>query len=285
MVRIDFLVPGFSKCGTTTLCALLDQHPGIFIPGIKEPWFFSAYHFERRKKEYCELFAPASAGQLLGEGSVSYSGYKTEDTSIRRIKENNPACRFIFIARNPVRRIESSYREMHDSGVKFGLNAPYGLSDSLEVFPQMVQDSRYFERIGKYVDAFGADSILVLFLEDLQEDAQRELSKCFRHLGLDDGFQVSAELQLNAGATKLYDTRILRYFRTRPWSGFRLARYPQEVQDKWLRPLGLRRPFRKPIKWDAPARVAVEEQVFPDARQFLAAFGKAPDFWDLSLRG
>jgi hypothetical protein len=26
-VKIDFVVPGFSKCGTTTLCALLDLYP------------------------------------------------------------------------------------------------------------------------------------------------------------------------------------------------------------------------------------------------------------------
>jgi hypothetical protein len=285
MIQIDFLVPGFSKCGTTTLCALLDQHPGLFIPGIKEPWFFSAYHFEERKEEYCQFFAPANEGQLLGEGSVSYSGYKTEKISIERIRENNPDCRFIFIARNPVKRIESSYREMHHSGVKFALNAPYVLSDNFEMFPQMIQDSRYFERIGKYLDAFGEESLIVLFLEDLRDNAQAELGRCFRHLGLDDSFEVDAGIQLNAGETKLYDTKLLRYFRTRAWSGFRLARYPQEVQDKWLQPLGLRRPFRRPISWDARARSVVEEQVFPDARSFLEKFGKSTDFWDLSFPG
>ena len=140
-VTIDFLVPGFSKCGTTTLCALLAQHPDIYIPALKEPWYFSADDFERRGADYARHFLPAFPGQLLGEGSVSYSGYEKEDISIARIRDNNPDCRFIFIARNPLRRIESSYREMHHSGVKFGLNAPYSLSENLQVFPQLIRDS------------------------------------------------------------------------------------------------------------------------------------------------
>ena len=102
----------------------------------------------------------------------------------------NPDCRFIFIARNPLRRIESSYREMHHSGVKFGLNAPYGLADNLQMFPQMIKDSLFFERISKYLQAFGRDSVQVIFLEDLKANPQLELEKCFRHLGVDSRFRA-----------------------------------------------------------------------------------------------
>lgn len=283
MVSIDFLVPGFSKCGTTTLCALLAQHPEIYIPALKEPWYFSADDFERRSADYCRHFAPASEGQLLGEGSVSYSGYEKEDISIRRIKANNPDCRFIFIARNPLRRIESSYREMHHSGVKFGLNAPYLLAETLEVFPQMIRDSCFLERISKYVDAFGEASILVLFLEDLRESPQRELRRCFKHLGVDEGFAVDGQVRLNEGRSKFYDSRLLRYLRTQPWSGFKLAKLSPEAQDRILVPTGLRRAFRHPVQWDAEATAMVQASVVPDARHFLQAYGKPEGFWDLNF--
>ena len=279
MVKIDFLVPGFSKCGTTTLCALLAQHPQIYIPELKEPWYFSSNDFPRRQADYIQHFSPALPGQLLGEGSVSYSGHEKEDVSVRRIRENNPDCRFIFIARHPLRRIESSYREMHHSGVKFGLNAPYSLADNLELFPQMIKDSLFFERISRYVDTFGSESILVLFLEDVTSQPQQELARCFRHLGVDPDFQIVQALRLNEGSSKLYDTRILRYFRSKPWSGFKLAKLSPEQQDRWLRPLGLRRPFKAPIQWDARSMAMVRERVQPDAQRFLAAYGKPPDFW------
>ena len=279
MVKIDFLVPGFSKCGTTTLCALLAQHPKIYIPELKEPWYFSSRDFPKRQADYIQHFSPALPGQLLGEGSVSYSGYEREDISIERIRDNNPRCRFIFIARHPLRRIESSYREMHNSGVKFGLNAPYSLADNLGMFPQMIEDSRFFARISKYLQAFGRESILVLFLEDLTDQPQREMEKCFRHLGVDPGFQVQQALRLNKGSSKLYDTRILRYIRSKPWTGFKLARLSPEQQDRILKPLGLRREFSKPVQWDDRSMAMVRDKVMPDARKFLEAFGKPADFW------
>lgn len=279
MTKIDFLVPGFSKCGTTTLCALLAQHPGIYIPELKEPWHFSAEDFPRRRDGYDKHFVPALPGQLLGEGSVSYSGYERGEISAARIHDNNPDCRFIFIARHPLRRIESSFREMHHSGVKFGLNAPYSLADNLKMFPQMINDSMFFDRISTYVRGFGPESILVVFLEDLKQQPQQELERCFRHLGVDPQFQVEEAMQLNTGSSKLYDTRLLRYIRSKPWSGFKLSRLSPEEQDKLLKPLGLRRTFKKPVQWDDWSLRHVREKVMPDSLKFLEAYGKPADFW------
>jgi hypothetical protein len=279
MLRIDFLVPGFSKCGTTTLCALLAQHPGIFIPELKEPWYFSAKRFSRDAPGYRRHFLPAQPGQLLGEGSQSYSNYTKEDISIERIYDNNPNCRFIFMARNPLHRIESSYREMHHSGVKFGVNAPYSLAENLERFPQMIKDSLFFERISKYADAFGPGAILVIFLEDLSRNPQAEMEKCFRHLRISTSFQVQQALRLNAGSAKLYDTRLLRCLRGKPWAASRLDALSQEHQDKFLRPLGLRQVFDEPVDWDTRSLAIVRAKVQPDARKFLALYGKSPDFW------
>lgn len=36
----DFCVVGAMKSGTTTLCAILDEHPDIYISKPKEPLFF-----------------------------------------------------------------------------------------------------------------------------------------------------------------------------------------------------------------------------------------------------
>ncbi|MEM8561677.1 MAG: sulfotransferase [Pseudomonadota bacterium] len=281
MVKLDFLVPGFSKCGTTTLCSLLSQHPEIYIPELKEPWYFSASDYPDKQNEYVKHFAPAEPQQKLGEGSVSYSGYLKEDLSISRILENNPRCRMIFIARNPLRRIESSYREMHHSGVQFGLNAPYSLGENLEVFPQMINDSLFFERISKWVTAFGEQSILVVFLEDLQRDPARELLRCFKHLGVDPGFKLQDQAPLNAGNTKYYDTKLLRYLRCRPWSGFKLAKLNPVQQDRLFIPLGLRKAFRKAVIWDEHSLQMVRARVQPDSSKFLKVYGKPSDFWKI----
>ncbi|MEM6579936.1 MAG: sulfotransferase [Pseudomonadota bacterium] len=281
MVKLDFLVPGFSKCGTTTLCSLLNQHPQIYIPELKEPWYFSSSDYPDRQSDYVKHFAPALPQQKLGEGSVSYSGYLKEDLSISRILDNNAQCRIIFIARNPVRRIESSYREMHHSGVQFGLNAPFSLSENLEVFPQMINDSLFFERISKWVTAFGEEAILVVFLEDLQRDPAGELRRCFSHLGVSPEFELRDQAPLNAGSSKYYDTKLLRYLRCRPWSGFKLAKLNPVQQDRLFIPLGLRKAFRKPVIWDEWSLQTVRERVQPDSYRFLSEYGKPSDYWNI----
>ncbi|MGL4565735.1 MAG: hypothetical protein ACRCVD_10605, partial [Halioglobus sp.] len=73
--------------------------------------------------------------------------------------------------------------------------------------------------------------------------------------------------------------RLLRRLRTWHWSGFKLARFGPEAQDRVLKPLGLRRPFNKPLRWDQRSLALVQERILPDSLRFLEAWGKPADFW------
>ena len=44
----DFMIIGAAKSGTSSLFYYLNQHSQVYIPKIKEPWFFHLY----RKKKY-----------------------------------------------------------------------------------------------------------------------------------------------------------------------------------------------------------------------------------------
>ena len=107
------------------------------------------------------------------------------------------------------------------------------------------------------------------------------MEKCFRHLGVDQSFRIKDPLRLNEGSSKFYDTRLLRYLRSNPWSGFKLARLNPEQQDRLLRPLRLRRAFTRPVEWDMDSLAMVRERVLPDARKFLETYGKPADFWQI----
>jgi hypothetical protein len=282
-VKIDFIVPGFSKCGTTTLCALLDRHPDIYIPAIKEPWYFSHKNFETQHTCYDDHYSAASEGQLKGDGSTDYTGHLREEVSADRIFENNPDCRFIFIARNPKTRIESSYREMHHSGVTFGLNVPYGLSDCFAAYPQMIKDTMFWDRISVYRRVFGDDAILVVFLEDLKSNSTEILSRCLAHIGLEPGKLTEMEtVSLNTGEKKLYDTRPYRFLRTNRYAGKWLAKLQGAEQDRIFSPLGLRRAFGKSaLQWDIPSNTIFEKEIVPDSLQFLSFYNKRANFWGL----
>ena len=70
--RLDFVVPGFGKCGTTSLCAMLALHPQLFIPAAKELWFFSLPNYRDGWPQFSAHFRHAQPGQKLGEGSTAY---------------------------------------------------------------------------------------------------------------------------------------------------------------------------------------------------------------------
>lgn len=280
-MKIDFLVPGISKCGTTTLCYLLGEHPDIFIPEIKEPHHFNREDLDAHRPLYEELFTPAKPNQLLGEGSQMYCTVEFEELVSKRVHEHNPEMKLIFSVRNPFKRIESSYREFHHSGPCYAVNAPYGIGNAMTGLPALLEDSHYWQRLQSYRRHFRDDQILVVFLEDLQKNPQAVLKQCYEFLGVDGCFinSSASTTQLNSGDEKLYDSRLLRFLRTQDFAGHKIARHPIPTQDKIFRRLGLRRPFTQPVKWDSESRNRVINTLKADIAEFLNYCGKPADFW------
>ncbi len=280
-MKVDFFVPGFSKCGTTSLCAMLGEHPGIFIPENKEPCFFAQW-YHLGWEWYEKVFAKARDGQRIGEGSTFYSSGEFAETACQRIVQHFPDARLIFIARNPVTRLESSYRELHHSGEDFGALAPFSIGQAMKEFPAMIDDSLYWQRLSTFRKFVPDERILLILLEDFQRQPAAELVRCFEFLGVDPSVRVeNLDRRLNAGATKRYDSRLMRFIRTHRWTSRIWNKLPKPRQRQLAEALGLRKPFKGPIPWDAEARAWLIERVGDDARRFLAFCGKPADYWDL----
>ena len=279
-MKIDFLVPGINKCGTTTLCYLLGEHPQVFIPEMKEPHHFNRLDVVEHRPAYERLFSPAQPGQLLGEGSQMYTTEQFGELVSARLAQENPEMKLIFCVRNPIKRIESSYREFHHSGPHYAVNAPFGIANAISGLPALLADSRYWTRLQCFREHFSDEQILVVFLEDLQKNPQQELSRCYAFLGVDAEFQnPSAGAQLNSRDEKLYDTRLLRLLRTNSFTGYKLAKLSVPKQNQLFSRLGLRRPFTKPLEWDEATRQLVVRTLREDIQQFLNYAGKSPSFW------
>jgi hypothetical protein len=277
-MKLDFFVPGFSKCGTTTLCSLLCEHPEIFIPEVKEPNFF-AWEFDQGWDWYARHFDEASEHQLWGDGSTSYLSESLAEQSCQRIVQNFPETRFIFIARNPVKRLESSFREFHHSGNAYGVQVSNDINEALRSQPNMIADSQYWSLINIYRDSVPDDRIHVLFLEDFQRDPAGELKKCFAFLGVNEEFRAPGlERQLNAGATKYRDTKTLRLIR-RHYLANRCISMLGAHEDEWLRRVGLRKRFTLPIEWTPETRRWLHEALGDEIKTFLNSYGKPEEFW------
>jgi len=111
----DFFVVGAPRCGTTSLCRYLANHPQICFSRPKEPHYFARLDGLPAESELQSHYIERYFGHrndrhnLAGEGSVSYL-YLPE--AIERIRHFNPAARFIVMLRNPLSMLPSYHLKM-----------------------------------------------------------------------------------------------------------------------------------------------------------------------------
>jgi len=285
-VPLHFLVPGFSKCGTTTLCALLNRHPDLYLPAgnTKEPRFFSASDYEAKWDWYASLFAAAPPHALIGEGSQSYGGFTAGVIARQRILGLYPDIKLIFIARDPIDRIESSYREFHQVAGR-GPMAPFHLRKALDEHPpSILENTRYRERIENFTKFVRPEQIHVALLEELVAEPDRVLAGCFDFLGVDpDRCPPVPPTRLNPGRSKLYDTQRLRWIRRmkrNPDSGRCFRDLDADLLDPIFEKAGLRKRFSgNPMRWPRDLEEYVLGKIADDILEFLATVGRSPSVW------
>lgn len=109
----DFVVIGAAKSGTTSLYALLDRHPGIFMPEIKEPEFFARDDiFAQGIQSYAQAYAQARPEQLVGEASTLYTLSPLYPQTAARLAAHTPDAKLIYMMRQPVERAYSFYVQL-----------------------------------------------------------------------------------------------------------------------------------------------------------------------------
>lgn len=107
--RINFLIAGVQKAGTTALSRFLSAHPSLFL--LKhEQHFFDKDAVDWERPDYApyeKRFSAAQPDQLVGEKTPSYLFW---DHALDRILAYNPAMRLIISLRNPVDRAYSHWK-------------------------------------------------------------------------------------------------------------------------------------------------------------------------------
>lgn len=185
-MKVDFMLIGAAKCGTTSLAYILSKHPEVCFSKEKEPHFFSRYEdWQSRLNEYHKLFTPLP-NQLLGEGSPYYTLYPEFTGTEDRIFEYNPNTKFIYIIRNPIDRIYSNYKFVHAfNKLKYPLSE---MEKEILENPMYLNRSRYFMQINRYLKKFGANQVHICLFEDFISNRQQTLNSIcdflnIRHFG------------------------------------------------------------------------------------------------------
>ncbi|HMB89289.1 MAG TPA: sulfotransferase [Rhodothermales bacterium] len=217
MTTPNFLIVGAAKAGTTSLYHYLRQHPDVFMPeALKESFFLSGLsptqfvgpgrQYGSRMittwEAYQDLFAGSADCPARGEACVAYL-YFTDETiaSIRQWLGRD--VRIIISLRDPVGRAYSNYLHHVGDGIE-----PLPFEEAVEASGwrrkagwwwgfDYLEVGFYYRQVKAYLDAFGAEQVLILLHGDLEADVQGTLSRIFRFLGVEATFVPDVLLRHN----------------------------------------------------------------------------------------
>lgn len=175
----DFVVIGAMKSATTTLYEQLVRQPGIFMPELKEPNFFSDDAvYAKGLAWYLQLFSGAKANDLVGEASTHYTKLPNHPNTIARLAALPVKPKFIYVMRHPIDRLLSHY---HHGWSMREITVP--LTTALTQHPELVDYGRYAMQLEPWLEAFGRESVLPVFFDRLKQSPQEELERISGFIG------------------------------------------------------------------------------------------------------
>ena len=214
----DFFIVGHAKSGTTALYEMLRNHPQIYMPELKEPWFFATDMRPRFKpaigglppqtlEDYLSLFDGAGAAQRAGEASSSYLWSRTAASGIAGVQ---PDAKIVAILREPASFLYSLHLQLVQNSVEVKRDLRSAMS--LEAArregkriprrshrPQMLQYAdhvHYVEQLRRYDDLFPREQMLVLIYDDFRRDNEATVRTVLRFLDVDEDFPIDV-LKIN----------------------------------------------------------------------------------------
>ena len=197
----DFIIGGAMKCGTTSLHAILNSHPNVFIP-IEEIHFFnlddilqhSDYNFYDKSREtwtYQDIKQDASKmwswylskfknceTKLKGEDSTTYLASRI---AASRIAIQPKPIKLIFMLRQPTQRAYSQYyHELRDG------RATHSFEQTIRFNPQSILSrGLYKEQLEFWYQALPREQIKVVLFEDFLADKTNVLKDICQYLEID----------------------------------------------------------------------------------------------------
>ena len=208
--RVDFLIGGVQKGGTTALYEYLRRDLPVSLAQVKEAHFFDDEDVDWRAPDYAAyhaLFDPAD-WHPRGEATPIYLYWPN---ALERIAAYNPAMRLIFIFRDPVERAWSHWRmeigrDFDDAAFSWAIReGRERVRDDAETpgFHRVysyVERGLYGAQLALALKLFPREQILLLKSEDLDREPGATLVKVAAHLGVPEPAGTIQPLRANTGA-------------------------------------------------------------------------------------
>lgn len=173
--KVNLFVIGASKCGTTSIYHILNEHTNIYMSDVKETNYFAIKN--NGNIDYSDYFSEIEDEKVIGEVSPIYSELHVVPWVPRRIYKYNRHSKILYLVRNPIKRIESVWKQTLSTGhwreniylKRFGIDVPkMSLKFEKAVFnyPPFIETCKYWKQIEGYRKYFDDDQIKVIIFED-----------------------------------------------------------------------------------------------------------------------
>lgn len=191
--RVNFIIAGVQKGGTTALFDYLQDYPDLALPTTKELHFFDDETQDWNCPDYDVYHAafPEVAGRPCGEATPIYTYWPN---SLERIAAYNPAMKLIVVFRDPVQRAWSHWRMEYARGVEthpFDWCIRDGRQRLFDAEPwghhrefSYVERGFYGEQMERVFSLFPREQVLTLRSDDLRAEPAAALSRVRDFLGL-----------------------------------------------------------------------------------------------------
>jgi hypothetical protein len=208
--KLDFLVCGAQKSGTSALDRYLRAHDEICMPdGIKELHFFDDDQFFEAKKisysKYHKHFKRQSSHKIAGEVTPSYMFV---GEAVKRIWEYNSAIRLVVILRSPIERAYSQWNMRKRSGreaLSFDECIKREMSCAKEGMyyrkarATLISRGFYCEQIRRLLYFFPRSSLHIIRNEDLRNSPNDTMKEIYEFLGVSPSvFSRSQQLEASS---------------------------------------------------------------------------------------
>lgn len=207
-MQVDFIILGAQKCGTSTLFDILDTHPSLVGSHPKELNFFSLSKDWRANTSNYESSFEQKEGVLYFEASPNYTFFPGGASQPAMDKlypirngriwddmyEYNSSMKFIYLVRNPMERIVSSYMHHYARGF-----TDLDLREAVWKDRLFIDVTRYYTQIIPYIRTFGRQNVLILEFDDLLRNRQAVIQDVSTFLSIDpNGYGNYDDVHSNA---------------------------------------------------------------------------------------
>ncbi|MGO1118056.1 sulfotransferase family protein [Rhodovibrionaceae bacterium A322] len=279
--RLDFVIIGAQKAGSSFLSRVLDSHPALFIPEAEVRSFRDPFYPDFRPLQ--QETSKARPGQLIGIKHPSYLGRAEVP---ERLYRYNPDLRLLAVLRDPVDRALSSYLHFLRQGQISPLHPEQGLrlvlnQPTLEPkYQEILNYGRYHQFLSVFLERFPAEQIHLMEFESFGS-SRATVDSAFAHLGVTA--PENLDLKIRNEGRYTWEACLLSWVESKSRFCFDgsmniVGHEPEENRVKGLGKLNSKLNQEPRISLSQGLREALGQYYAPDVSR-LADLGFVPDNW------